>query len=62
MAYLGDDITDEDAFQALGNRGLKVLVRQEPRQTLADIQIKPPDDLFKFLDKWIELTPPVFAK
>jgi len=56
MAYLGDDLTDEDAFKALGERGLKVLVREKSRDSLADIQIIPPDELLEFFDKWIELT------
>ena len=29
--YLGDDLTDEDAFAALRSRGVGVLVRHEPR-------------------------------
>jgi len=56
IAYMGDDITDEDAFRAIGKNGLKVLVREQRRDTLADIQINPPDELLEFLDKWIELT------
>ncbi len=53
MAYLGDDLTDEDAFRAIGNRGLKVLVRQHKRATLADIWLVPPDDLYQFLDRFL---------
>ena len=30
-AYLGDDVTDEDAFAALRGRGLTILVRDTPR-------------------------------
>lgn len=54
IAYLGDDMTDEDAFAALGNRGLKVLVREQSRPTLADIHLIPPHELFTFLDLWLE--------
>lgn len=54
MAYLGDDFTDEEAFEVLGGRGLKVLVREDSRPTKADIQIEPPKELLWFLDKWIE--------
>jgi len=54
VAYLGDDATDEEAFAALGERGLKVLVRSELRETLADIQLLPPDELLDFFDKWID--------
>lgn len=52
-AFLGDDLTDEDAFCALGNRGLSVLVRPEYRDTRADIWLKPPDELIGFLELWL---------
>lgn len=51
-AYLGDDITDEDAFRAIKGRGLAVLVRSEPRETLADLWLKPPRELIAFLQRW----------
>ncbi len=51
-AYLGDDLTDEDAFRAINGRGLGVLVREELRPTLADVHLKPPDELLAFLNKW----------
>ncbi len=53
MAYLGDDITDEDAFGALTHRGLNVLVKEHSRPTLADAWIKPPEGLLHFLRGWI---------
>jgi trehalose-phosphatase len=52
IAYLGDDRTDEDAFDALGERGLKVLVRQECRPTAADVWLQPPEELLQLLDRW----------
>jgi len=51
-AYLGDDITDEDAFKAIKGRGLGVLVREEYRQTAADIWLTPPEELLEFLSRW----------
>ena len=54
VAYLGDDCTDEDAFAALGARGLSVLVREELRQTGAHVWLKPPEELFWFFDRWSE--------
>jgi trehalose-phosphatase len=54
-AYLGDDLTDEDAFRALENMALRILVRNQDRPTAADIRIIPPDELIEFLDRWIEI-------
>jgi trehalose-phosphatase len=51
-AYLGDDLTDEDAFAALGNRGESILVRSEVRQSSARFWLRPPEDLLQFLDVW----------
>ncbi len=52
-AYLGDDTTDEDAFRALGARGLSMLVREEPRPSLAGYWLRPPAQLIGFLDDWL---------
>lgn len=59
VAYLGDDLTDEDAFRALAEltaagrvRGLGVLVRSDPRETLAAAWLPPPDELLAFLARW----------
>lgn len=52
VAYLGDDRTDEDAFEALDDRGLAVLVRRERRPTAADLWIRPPEELLEFLERW----------
>ena len=53
VAYLGDDLTDEDAFRALGDCGLKVLVRSAWRKTAADVWLKPPAELNWFLRQWL---------
>lgn len=52
VAYLGDDITDEDAFDAVKARGIAVLVRPQYRDTLADIWIRPPRELVAFIRRW----------
>lgn len=52
VAYCGDDLTDEDAFEALGDRGLRVLVRPVLRDTAADVWVRPPDELLAFLQRW----------
>lgn len=56
VAYLGDDFTDEDAFAALRGRGLGVLVRDELRETKADLWLRPPDELLDFLRRWERAT------
>jgi trehalose-phosphatase len=60
-AFLGDDTTDEDAFDILRSqdyeeRTLAVLVRSEPRASFADIWLSTPDELLRFLDEWISAT------
>jgi trehalose-phosphatase len=52
IAYLGDDITDEDAFRAVKPRGLGVLVRPVFRETEADVWLKPPQELVEFMRHW----------
>jgi trehalose 6-phosphate phosphatase len=56
VAYLGDDATDEDAFTALAGRGLGVLVRREWRPGAAQIWLRPPAQLRKFLSTWLRAT------
>jgi trehalose 6-phosphate phosphatase len=56
VAFLGDDLTDEAGFRAInsqGRRGLSVLVRREPRETEADVWLRPPEDLREFLKRWL---------
>ncbi len=52
-AYLGDDITDEDAFVAINGKGIGLLVRKDWRETKALGWLVPPEELIWFLDKWI---------
>ncbi len=53
LAYLGDDLTDEDAFQAVKGHGLGVLVRDEPRPSAASLWLRPPGELLEFLEVWL---------
>lgn len=53
-AYLGDDITDEHAFEAMNGRGLSVLVRPRYRPTThAQVWLKPPFEVFDLLAQWL---------
>ena len=53
IAYLGDDLTDEDAFAAVGSRGYPILVRTQVRESSARFWLRPPEELLEFLDDWI---------
>jgi trehalose-phosphatase len=53
IAFLGDDLTDEDAFQVLRGRGLTVLVRADYRETIAGAWLRPPQELVDFLERWL---------
>lgn len=53
VAYMGDDLTDEDAFQAINGRGLSVLVRGTFRSTAAQAWLRPPGEVIQFLNDWI---------
>jgi len=52
-AYLGDDATDEHAFQAVNGRGLSILVRPRWRKTAAQLRLRPPDELLDLLKQWL---------
>jgi alpha,alpha-trehalase len=41
--YVGDDVTDEDAFRALRGRGIGILVSDEPRPSAAAFRIDDPE-------------------
>jgi trehalose-phosphatase len=57
VTYLGDDLTDEAAFEAINEAKaphLSVLVRRAPRKTAADVWLKPPEELREFLRMWLK--------
>jgi trehalose-phosphatase len=58
FAYLGDDLTDEDAFKELKGKGLSVLVRDKTRQTAADVWLNSHDQMLEFLRKWLDSEKP----
>jgi len=47
--YVGDDLTDEDAFKALRERGVGVVVRDEPRPTAARYALENTGEVGSFL-------------
>jgi trehalose-phosphatase len=49
--YIGDDRTDEDAFHALENRGLAILVSEQPQVTAASYWLHNPEEVEEFLQK-----------
>jgi trehalose 6-phosphate phosphatase len=56
VAFLGDDVTDEAAFRSVNSTSsphLSALVRRVRRTTAADVWLKPPEELRKFLERWI---------
>lgn len=53
--YIGDDVTDEDAFRALKGRGVGIVVREEAYETAAVFSLKDPDEVREFLLRLISL-------
>jgi trehalose 6-phosphate phosphatase len=47
--YIGDDRTDEDAFRALEQRGVGILVSRQPQPTSATYSLKDPAEVERFL-------------
>jgi alpha,alpha-trehalase len=48
--YLGDDLTDEDAFAALAGRGVGIVVGSDPRPTRARYALADPREVLRFLE------------
>jgi len=48
---IGDDITDEDAFKALGKKGISILVSRKKRKTNANYRLSSPGEVVSLL-KW----------
>ncbi|WP_419478416.1 trehalose-phosphatase [Ilumatobacter sp.] len=49
--YIGDDVTDEDAFRELEHRGLGIVVGREERSTRARYALDDTDEVRLFLDE-----------
>lgn len=48
--YIGDDVTDEDAFRALAGRGVTIAVQDTPSPTAADYRLADPEEVQRFLE------------
>jgi trehalose 6-phosphate phosphatase len=55
--YVGDDLTDEDAFRVLKERGLSILVKEDSRPTAAQYSLKDPKAVRTFLQKILSFPP-----
>ncbi|HSR72135.1 MAG TPA: trehalose-phosphatase, partial [Kiloniellales bacterium] len=53
--YIGDDLTDEDAFRALSGRGIGIVLRDGDRNTSADYALDDPEDVQRFLEVLIAI-------
>jgi len=50
--FLGDDFTDEDAFRAIQESGIGILVAEKPRPTAASYFLRDPGEVRRFLE-WL---------
>ena len=48
--YIGDDVTDEDAFRAVWDGGIGIVVRDEPRLTMAEYALDNTKEVQGFLE------------
>jgi trehalose 6-phosphate phosphatase len=49
--YIGDDLSDENAFRVLERRGVGIVVSEQPRPTAASYALKNPTEVERFLRK-----------
>ena len=54
--YIGDDITDTDAFRALKGKGISIFVGKPEKDIKADYYLKDTKDVEKFLEKLLKFT------
>ena len=56
--YIGDDVTDEDAFRALAGRGVGIAVQEAPRPTAAAYSLSGPAEVRTLLAALAEVPRP----
>jgi alpha,alpha-trehalase len=59
--YIGDDVTDEDAFEVIGNQGLGIRIAPADEPTFATYQLDDTDELADFLARLVQRLPPLEA-
>jgi len=60
--YIGDDDTDEDAFRAISNRGIAIVVGTDKRPTAAHYALRDTDEVAQFLQELIALAEPEVSR
>ena len=53
--FIGDDVTDEDAFHVLADSGVTIVVSDHPRESAARYSLKNVDEVASFLERLTEL-------
>ncbi len=53
--YFGDDVTDEDAFKAIADSGIGILVAEEDQETAARYVLRNPDEVTVLLEELVTL-------
>lgn len=53
--YIGDDLTDEDAFRAVAGRGIAILVSDKDRDTAAGYVLRNVAEVHAFLERLVDL-------
>ena len=53
--YIGDDVTDEDAFKSLKGLGIGIVVMDKPRPTEAQYRLSDTDEVERFLRGLIQM-------
>lgn len=53
--YIGDDVTDEDAFYSVRENGMGILVSEESKETHATYRIKNPGEVYHLLESLLAI-------
>ncbi|MBU1091242.1 MAG: trehalose-phosphatase, partial [Candidatus Omnitrophica bacterium] len=56
VIYIGDDVTDENAFLVLRTRGIGILVSEKPKASAADFWVSSVDQVRRFFEEVIKLS------